>query len=389
MCSNRRFPWWALCAAVWLAAVGLLTAAAFAGANVGDLREGYHPAIRVPPDRFPGIWARWDSPYYVDIATLGYEPNTFGFFPLFPLLMRIGSELGGTSPAMAGLVIAQVSYLACLLLLYKIARLVHDDHSYAMRCVLAMALFPTSFFFLAVYAESLALAFGLLAAHFLLRERPAYLPAGAALGLASATRPVGWLLLVMLPAEFLRRRSTDGTRFRTFAAASLLAGSGVLAFVLYLYGITGTLFAIPDSQSAWFREWRYPWVTLADSLRIAATGNRVENDWFLYANNAVDLAMTLFALVLTGVAVARSARGRFPWSLTLYLLASLAFLLSLHGVYPVPLWGMSRWVAPLFPLYLVAGAIRLPSRLERALPAASSALLVTFTAWWASGRWIG
>jgi hypothetical protein len=69
-----------------------------------------------------------------------------------------------------------------------------NDHDYAVRSVLAMALFPTSFFFLAVYAESLALVLALLAAYFLLRGRPAYLAAGLALGVVSATRPVGWLL---------------------------------------------------------------------------------------------------------------------------------------------------------------------------------------------------
>lgn len=185
------------------------------------------------------------------------------------------------------------------------------------------------------------------------------------------------------------RRRLAGSRRLVDRGGQTLAGTGALAFVLYLYTITGTIFAITESQSAWYREWRYPWGTLADSIRIAVTGNDVHCDWFLYVNNGIDLALTLSALSLTVVALVWSVRRRFPWSLSLYLVGSLVFLLSLHGVYPVPLWGMSRWVAPLFPLYLVAGAIRLPARLAHLLPVTASVLLIGFTAWWASGRWIG
>jgi hypothetical protein len=112
--------WWALCVAVWLAAVLVLTAAALAGGNVGMLREGYDPVIGVSPRAIPGVWARWDSPYYVDIANRGYDevPLARGFFPVYPLLIATVVRLAGIGPALAGMLIAQLSYLACLLLLY-------------------------------------------------------------------------------------------------------------------------------------------------------------------------------------------------------------------------------------------------------------------------------
>jgi Gpi18-like mannosyltransferase len=395
-CGNemRRYadlPWWVICVAVWLAAVLLLTAAALAGAQIGELREGYDPVIGVSPRGIPGVWARWDSPYYVDIAKQGYEalPLAHGFFPVYPLLMAAVVRLTGIGPTLAGMLIAQLSYLACLLLLYKTARRIRDEHGYAVRCVLAMALFPTSFFFLAVYAESFALAFSLLATLLLLRHPPAYVSAGVALGVAGATRPVGWLLIVVLLVESLRHVRAGGGSYRRPGIALLLSVSGIVAFVVYLFAITGTFLAIPRAQAHWWRQWEYPWTTLFDSFRVVLAGTGVPGDWFLGVINAVDLGFTLLALGAAATALAWSMRGRFPWSLSAYLVASLLFLLSLHGLAQVPLWGMSRWVAPLFPLYLVAGGFRLGPPVGRVLPLACAAVLLLSTAWWASGRWAG
>lgn len=384
-------PWWALCVAVWLAAVVLLSSAALVGVRVGELREGYDPVIGVSPRGIPGVWARWDSPYYVDLANRGYAevPLAHGFFPVYPLLMAAVARLTGVGTTLAGMLIAQASYLACLLLLYRVARRIRDEHAYAMRCVLAMALFPTSFFLLAVYAESLALAFALLSTLLLLRDPPAYVSAGLALGVAAATRPVGWLLLIVLLVEVLRRgRPGDGS-YRRPALALLLSVSGVVAFVVYLYAITGTFLAIPKAQAHWWRRWDYPWVTVLDSVRVLLNGTGVAGDWFLGVINAADLGFTLLTFAAAVISLAWSMQGRFPWSLSAYLSASLLFLSSLHGLPQVPLWGMSRWVMPLFPLYLVLGGLRLGQRLGRLVPVACAATTLFCTAWWVSGRWAG
>jgi hypothetical protein len=55
----------------------------------------------------------------------------------------------------------------------------------------------------------------------------------------------------------------------------------------------------------------------------------------------------------------------------------------------VPLWGMTRWVAAFFPIYLVLGNLSKNRIVQGAITLASVSLLLFFTAWWISGRWVG
>ncbi|NJN98432.1 MAG: hypothetical protein HC875_32265 [Anaerolineales bacterium] len=387
----QLLPWWGQCAALWLATLLVLTAVGLIAVQILDLREGYDPIIGVPPNSVPGIWARWDSPYYIHLARDGYAavPYAMGYFPLYPLLMRGLSNLTGLSLAFSGMLISQLSYLAAILFFYKLARLIRDDHAYAMRCVLYLVLFPSSFFFFAVYAEPLSLAFSILAVWLTLGTPPRYHWSGLALGIASAARPVGWLLNLILLAEFGLRRKFKWAPLFSLAVGLMLSVLGVVAFVFYLYSITGTFMAIPKAQSQWLRHWELPWVTLEKSIFIALTGNGVENDWFLYVINWSDLLCTLLVLALTVVAFVWSLKQRFKWSLTIYLIITLIFLLAQQGLEEVPLWGMTRWVAAIFPLYLILGDISRRKIVQGAIALVSGCFLILFMAWWTSGRWIG
>lgn len=387
----QLLPWWGQCVALWLVTLLVLTGVGLIAVRVLDLREGYDPIIGVPPDVIPGIWARWDSPYYIHLARDGYAavPYAMGYFPLYPLLMQGLAGMTGMSLTLSGMLISQLSYLAAILVFYKLARLIRDDHAYAMRSVLYLVLFPSSFFFFAVYAEPLSLAFSILAVWLALGTPPRYHWSGLALGIASVARPVGWLLDLVLLAEFGLRRKFKLSSFFSLGVGLALSVLGVVAFVFYLYSITGTFLAIPKAQSLWLRHWEFPWVTLGKSIFIALTGNGVEGDWFLYVINWSDLLFTLLALALTIVAIRWSLKQRFKWSLTIYLVITLVFLLAQHGLAEVPLWGMTRWVAAIFPLYLILGDISQRKFVQGAMAVVSGCLLIVFMAWWTSGRWIG
>lgn len=388
----QAIPWWGQCVALWLGVLIGLTAVGLISVRLLDLREGYDPVIQVSPYGIPGIWARWDSPYYIDLANQGYAalPYAMGYFPLYPLLMRGISQATGLSLAMAGMLISQLSYLAAILVFYKLARLIQNDHGYAMRSVLFMVIFPSSFFFYATYAEPLSLAFSILAVYWVLHSPPNYLRSGLALGVASAARPVGWLLDIVLIAEFIRRRKYNLSNLFSLAVGGLLSISTVVLFVFYLYTLTGSFTAIPEAQAAWLRQWTYPWITIGKSIAIALVGNGVEADWFLYVINWSDLLFTLLAISLTVLAVRWAWQGRYSWSLAIYLVFTLIFLTSNQGLEEVPLWGMTRWVAALFPLYLILGGLGQRSRVAFWLmTVAFSGLQLLFAAWWMSGRWIG
>jgi hypothetical protein len=389
----QSVPWWGQCFALWLGAWAILTSAGFVGLRVLGLREGFPSEYELPADSLPGLWTRWDAGQYLVLAYQGYEnaPEYAGYFPLYPMLMGGLFQLTGLEAEISGPVISQLSYLAAILLLYKLARRVRDDHRYAMGSVLAMLLFPTSFFFFALYAESLYLAFAILALYLVLGSRPRYAWAGLALGVASAARPIGWLLNIVPLAEFVRRRQFNARTLLALGAGLALSVSSIIGFVLYLYAITGSFMAIPNAQTAWERRWQIPLLTLWHSLQAALTGSGWKEGWFMVAVTWSDLIFTILALGVTAYAVWRSTRGEFHWGLSLYLIGSLLFLLSSESGSVDPLWGMARWVATLFPVYLVLGELSLhQSRLLRwGVAVASGVWLLALTAWWISGRWVG
>ena len=384
-------PWWGQVSLLWLGVLLVLNLIGLLATRILDLGAGYDPVIGVSPSGIPGIWARWDSPYYIDLANNGYEalPYAMGYFPLYPALISIVSRLTGLPLATSGMVIAQLAYLCAALLFYKLARQIRDDHSYAFRSVVFLILFPTSFFFFAIYAESLSLLFSILAIYLVMVSTPRYILSGLALSIASAARPVGWLVNVVLITEFIRRRDFGFWNFFKLGLALLLSISSILLFVYYLYTITGSFFSIPEATALWGRQWQIPFITYFLAFRNTFLISTLAQDWFLYVINWSDLIFTTFAIAMTGLALWRAWKGLFPWSLSLYLLFSVTFLLSYQGLDLVPLWGMTRWVGALFPLYLLLADLKPNSRLPQAIALVFGGLLVIMTAWWTTGRWIG
>jgi hypothetical protein len=400
---HQMSSWWAECIGLWLATLLVLTIVGMLTVRLAmprDMGEGYVQWAQIAPETPPGLWLRWDANYYLVIAREGYATHAdmCGFFPLYPSLIGLLSGATGCSVALSGMLIAQLSYLVAILGFYKLARLVKDNHVFAMWCTAFLVLFPSAFFFYALYAESLYLACAVWGAYLILRARPRYARSGLLLAFASLARPVGWLLSVIVAGEYWIRRKSDWplSLWRTLLTLAV-AASGTVVVVAFLYSVTRSLTAITDAQALWERHWNWPWMTVGISIEIALSGGRTPGNWFLYVINWADLLVTLFALGLTGIAIDRSIRGRLQWSLTLYLIISLAFTLSSEGPHftseslldVVPLWGMIRWAAALFPLFLVLGDLFKNGKARWAAISLSAALMIACAAWWMTGRWIG
>ena len=92
----------------------------------------------------PGLlsyWAHWDGAWYSQIAVEGYgemaAPASTAFFPLYPMLMRLGTVFGGGS-ALWGVLISLVATPFALFFLYRIAeRLYESKRAVEMRKYLA------------------------------------------------------------------------------------------------------------------------------------------------------------------------------------------------------------------------------------------------------------
>jgi len=158
------------------------------------------------PKTIPGAWARWDSGYYLSIADHGYSADVRYrvFFPLYPLLIHLfgfGSKLGMT---WAGFLLANIAFILACVLFFQI---IVKDHnrSIAWATIITLNLYPTSFFFSAIYTESLFLLLSLLVYWF--SRRGQYYHAALMVSLASLTRINGLILAAIPIVEILLQRT--------------------------------------------------------------------------------------------------------------------------------------------------------------------------------------
>jgi hypothetical protein len=344
------------------------------------------------PKGFLDYWAHWDGAWYAEIATKGYgarDPASTAFFPLFPLLVGVGSAVGG-GPALWGVILSLVATLFATYFVYRITEKFAGVGS-ARAATLCFAFFPTAFFLGAPYTEALfvALTAGSYWAAYVRRD---LLLAGILGALAAATRNVGVLLLIPLLYEWLRAREEFGWR----GLLSLcLVPTGLLAYVAFLWARFGDPLVFARQQSEfWGRELTNPADTLGRAWAAAGDGIRYVLDPTtlflardaspaLYASNTLNLAFFALFVVLMGVGFAVLPPGLSVYTFVVTLLPVLTPTPSF------PLMSMPRFVLGSFPIFLVLGFV-----LSRNKPAlwiwlvASGALGIALTAMFTTWRWV-
>lgn len=194
----------------------------------------------------------WDGVYYLGIAASGYRagpvngpyPNVV-FFPLYPLAVSaVALPLGGDEP-LAGVLVANAAGLAALFVAYALARRRLGSDS-ALLAATFVALQPGAVAFAMTYSDSLFL---LLATGSLLyaerRQRPA---SGILATLAALTRLQGALLIVPLLLVFAAQ---DRRTPRLSWLWALGGPIGLVAFALYIGGLTGDPLTLLSAQAIW------------------------------------------------------------------------------------------------------------------------------------------
>ena len=151
---------------------------------------------------------RFDASWFIRIAGTGYREDdaSAAFLPGYPLAIRavawvVRDEL------LAALLVSNGAFLAALIVLHALTEEEYD-RPMARRSVVLLAAFPTSFFFLAPYSESLFLLLTLVSLR--AARRSGWLTAGVSGAAAAATRSAGLALLPALAVEAWTRR-TRGT----------------------------------------------------------------------------------------------------------------------------------------------------------------------------------
>jgi Mannosyltransferase (PIG-V) len=346
------------------------------------------------------LWSHWDGEHYVALAAGGYlqppDDVSPAFFPLYPLLIRSFAELFGgplSLPALSvwGVLLSLLALPFAFYFVYKIAESGWGERA-ARTAVLSLAVFPTSFFFNAVYTESLFLALSA-GSIWALRVRRDLLLACALAAFATATRNVGVFLLVPLVYEWLRGEAGREYGWGKGVACLAVAPSGLLAYAAYLWWRFGDPFLFYTEQSRWGREATGPLDSLLSALSRGGESLGLLFSPRLWADpslgrvaDALGAANNAYNLVFLGLALALLVAGLrvLPPDLSAYAFL-LILLPTLFGAAQIPLMGLPRYVLVAFPLFIVLGVLLEGRRLLGlwlTLSAASSLLLCALFVTW-------
>lgn len=290
------------CLLVFLAArIGLSLVSVIAVDLVDPL-----PPVDVPGRTAPPATSGWhnvidaterqDAVWYLRLADEGWsgEDASAAFFPLYPLTVRaVAWILPGSDELIAALLVSNAAFLGALLALFALTADAFGERV-ARRAIVVAALFPTAFFFLAPYTESLFLFLSILAFRAARWDRWGHVAVTGAL--AALTRSVGIVLIPALLVEaFSGKRGRSGSRR---ALAGRVAGAaaislGPLSWFAWWGLAHGNWLAPLDAQRLWGRELQPPWVSLTHAVDLA---------WSFRSYWLLDLV--LVSIAIAGLALA-------------------------------------------------------------------------------------
>jgi len=330
----------------------------------------------VPRESNPWLepWQRWDTPQYQAIAERGYSAFDSAYFspPLYPFLMAGLAPVFGGNTLLSGLFISALTFLGCLLIFHKLALMELGNEASAMRTVIYMAAFPTAFFLVAAYNESLFLLAAMLCLYFLRREK--WLAAGLMAGLAALTRLPGWLLVVPI-GYAVWQAGRKGDRKGWFA----LAGIGFVLTGYYLYqwlwlGQLPTAMLVAQNQRGGFIT--FPGLNIIEAIQRISIGQ-------LVVENSLELFFSLAFIVFTIL-----VWKELPRVYGLYCASLMLFFLMRMGS-PQPLVSMLRYTLEIFPVFLLFAGWGARPNLHRLILYLSVLGLLYFSAQFAIWGWVG
>lgn len=380
---------------IWVAVLWLLSWAAVSLSGIQSGWVGDPNVERFTIETQPVwqyVWARWDGQWYMVIAYGGYDVTraSVAFFPLYPLLLAAAHTLTSLPYAGAGLLVSYVCLGFGLYYLYRLARLDLDRDDTA-RTIITLALYPTAFFLLAVYTESLVL-FLLCASLYYARMGRWWLvvPFAYAAGLAKVT---GLILASALLCEVLlgsenNPQEREGKGWRSLlnprqwlsritlpkAAAVAAAPLGVLTYSAYLTLEYGEPLRFASMQSMWRGEG-----TLLEKLWA-----QISYHWH-YSFTAEDLPRlgdTLALVVMALLSMYLARRVRLSYALLTGLFAALVVVSG-------DLMSLNRFMVSLGPVFIgMASATRRTPRTWVAMLVAFAAVQAYYALRFFLWKWV-
>jgi hypothetical protein len=327
---------------VWALGDGRAVQGAFTGSMLKPSQysaEVIFPYLDSVPDAniVFALWQRFDTNWYLSIATNGYvyEGSTV-YLPAYPLLIRMGTMLTG-NPIFSALLVSNFALLGVLVLLYRITQMQFGDAS-ARRSVVYLVMFPTGFFLLAAYTESLFVLFALAALMFAQRDRWIF---AAMCGVCAAlTRlqgvllvvPLGWLAWTSFRKSQWQRTWLD--RHANFFWLGLIP----LSTVIFLSVTSLSLISV--YQAELHAVFVSPWDNVITAF---AQLTQFQSNWVVLFN----LLVTLGMIIMLGLLFQQMPREYALYALMM-ILAPLFRMTTAE-----PLVSMARYAITVFPMFML------------------------------------
>ncbi len=294
---------------------------------------------------FLNPWAQYDARIYLDIAQNGYRDDmtigvagtNYHFYPLYPLLIYL---LGFMTLPLAAFLVSNLASLGAVILLYLIVRDEFDKKT-AKRSVIYLLLFPTAYYFTAMYTEAVFLFVSLATFYFAKKEN--WLLTGMFGFLTAITRPTGGILFFPILYMYLRSKKFSYKKLnlkvlRPDVLYMLLIPIGFFAFMFYHWIAVGNPFAQFESFKLWPTEFGFPWEGYSFAVSSIFTDHTL-----------INVSYHVFNLFLSVVLVVGIY---FSWK---YLKKEYVMYYVL-GLIPIfastTLFGLPRYSLVLFPLFM-------------------------------------
>ena len=302
------------------------------------------------------VLASWDGWWYQQVAQFGYHPqlipvpgatsgfmieqNSAAFFPLYPGLMRLVSDVTGLGLYGAGMLVSVVASLFAAAGIFAVAERLAGTRAGVIAAGL-WAVIPGSGAEWAVYSDSTFVALAAWSCYYVMTRR--WIAAGVVTLIAGLNRPTAAALIAAVGIAALidlYRRESGVLRP---VAAMLMAPLGLFGYVGWVgwrMGDWGGYFKL--QHDAWLHYFDYG-VTTWHAMRGVMLG-RYD---YPFAYPVPDMLAVLIVLALP-ILIVLMLRLRPPVVLIVYTLVTLVTVLGSAQIFG----NVSRYLLPVFPLFV-------------------------------------
>ncbi|MBI4973809.1 hypothetical protein HZC27_04330 [Candidatus Roizmanbacteria bacterium] len=294
---------------------------------------------------FLHVWGNFDGTHYLEIARRGYQTWEQGFFPLYPFFVFMLQKASYLPYLLVALIVSNMSFFIASFLFYKLLLIDHKEKVSTL-FFLCVFLWPTSFFYGAVYNDSLFLVLTLCTMYFARRNK--WVLSSLVASFATLARLNGLALVIFIIAEYMeqknivfpfKRKDIIGALNSKLYAILLipLFFAGYLGFIHLRFGNWQLLFT---SMSIWGQDktvfplqvvWRY--------IKIVLLYPTFQFTYWV--------AVIEFGAFLLYVLIIFYSYRKIRWSYWIFFILSV-LIPSLTGTFQ----GMPRYGLHLYPLFL-------------------------------------